>query len=140
MIVCKYVYKYILNRPPMNYQEDPFIDRNKIENNLNSGLEHNHDRDRLKCEIKEQDIQLDHLHSSLQQVRHQTTHLHTELNEHNELLDRLGHRMEITENGLEGVGRKVRKLYGELTDRKFTWTASALIFLLTILLFFLIFL
>lgn len=130
----------------MNYQEDPFVDRNKIENSnfsqtaADDDKNEKYDRDRLKCEIKEQDIHLNHLHSSLQQVRHQTTHLHTELHEHNELLDRLGHRMEITENGLEGVGRKVRKLYGELTDRKFTWTASALIFLLTILLFFLIFL
>lgn len=108
----------------MNYNEDPFSN----DNSLYTG------QDQLKLQLKEQDQHLDHLHSSLQLVRQQTDAINSELREHNDLLGRLGARMEDTEGGFEKASRRVRQLYGELTDRKFTWTATIMIFILTFLL------
>jgi len=110
----------------MNYNENPFSTDNPLYTSTT--------QDQLKLQLKEQDHHLDHLHSSLQQVRHQTDAINSELKEHNELLGRLGTRMEETEGGFERASRRVRALYGELTDRKFTWTASIMIFILTFLL------
>lgn len=113
----------------MNYTEDPF----KI--NEGGGLR----RDQLKEQINEQDVHLDNLHESLQQVRHQTDAIHAELLEHNNLLDRLSSRMDETEGTFEISTRRARKLYAELTDRQFSWTAGVLIFILTLLLIILLF-
>lgn len=115
----------------MNYQEDPF------RKNYNDPL---FDGDHLNRKLSEQDFHLTNLHASLQEVKTQTTAINTELIEHNELLDRLGNRMEVTEGGFERATGRVKKLYKEMTDRQFTWTASILIFILTILLIFLLFL
>mgnify|MGYP001809746293 CR=1 FL=1 len=108
----------------MDYTENPFSTENSLYTT----------QDQLKHQLKAQDQHLDHLHSSLQQVRQQTDAINAELREHNELLGRLGQRMEETEGGFERATRRVRELYGELTDRKFTWTASIMIFILTFLL------
>lgn len=108
----------------MNYNENPF----STENPLYPA------QDQLKLHLKDQDDHLDQLHSTLQQVRHQTDAINTELKEHNELLGRLGERMDETEGGFVRASRRVRALYGELTDRKFTWTATIMIFILTFLL------
>lgn len=109
----------------MNYNEDPF--NNSPSNNPEA-------QGSLKLQIKEQDFHLDHLHGTLQEVRKQTDAINLELREHNELLGKLGDRMDETETSFEGASRRVRVLYGELTDRKFTWTATALIIILTFLL------
>ncbi len=109
----------------MNYNEDPFTS-----NSNNSGSQ----QDQLKLQLQEQDLHLSHLHESLQQVRHQTDAINSELREHNELLGRLGDQMEDTEGSFRSATKRVRVLYGELTDRKFNWTASVMIFVLTFLL------
>lgn len=113
----------------MDYSEDPFT-------NQNGPVHH---QDQLKFQLEEQDLHLSHLHASLQQVRHQTDAINSELREHNELLGRLGERMEETEGSFQYATRRVRMMYGELTDRKFNWTASVMIFVLTILLIILLF-
>ena len=131
LIIPRHNYPVIISHShpqlQMNYNEDPFS------TNSSSTAAAPH-QDQLKLHLKEQDLHLDHLQSSLQQVRHQTDAINVELKEHNDLLGRLGERMEETEGGFERAGRKVRALYGELTDRKFTWTASIMIFILTFLL------
>ena len=107
----------------MNYSEDPFSADSQL-----SGPT------ALKQQLTEQDIHLDHLHTSLQQVRHQTDALHAELREHNDLLSRLSTQMDSTEGSFEGATRRVRKLYTELTGKQFNWTATALILVLSVLL------
>ena len=116
----------------MNYNEDPF----SVENNLyNQPQAH---QDQLKLHLKEQDDHLDHLHASLQQVRHQTDAINSELREHNELLGRIGSRMEETEDGFERARRRVRMVYAEMTEKRFGFTASVMIFILTVMLIILI--
>lgn len=110
----------------MNYNEDPFSGEHPL---YNPSVQ-----DQLKIHLSAQDAHLDHIYSSLQQVRHQTDAINIELREHNELLVRLGERMDDTESGFERASRRVRLLYSELTDKKFTWTASVMIFVLTFLL------
>ena len=109
----------------MNYNEDPF----SIDNKAISSQQ-----DQLKLQLQEQDLHLSHLHDSLQQVRHQTDAINTELREHNDLLGRLGEQMDDTEGSFQSATRRVRILYSQITDRKFNWTASIMIFVLTILL------
>lgn len=115
----------------MNHKEDPF-NVNDRESSLKST--------QLKQQLTEQDLHLNHLHQTLQQVRHQTDTLHSELLEHNNLLDRLGSRMDDTEGSFDVATRRVKLLYKELTDKKFNFTATVLIFVLTILLVILLFL
>lgn len=105
----------------MNYNEDPFVIGGS-------------QQDQLKLKLIEQDLHLSHLQESLQQVRHQTDAINSELREHNELLGRLGDQMDETEGSFLTATKRVRMIYGELTDRKFSWTASVMIFILTILL------
>ena len=112
----------------MNYAEDPF----KINPEGRT-------RNQLTEQLTEQDLHLDHLHNSLQQVRHQTDAIHAELLEHNNLLDQLSTRMDETEGTFDGATKRAKKLYNELTDRKFNWTATVLIFVLTVLLIILLF-
>ena len=113
----------------MNYQEDPFSTLH--DDNHSQG-------DQLKSQLVEQDVHLSHLHSTLQQVRHQTGLINDELQEHNDLLSHLATQMDQTEGSFQGASRKIRKLYTELTERQFTWTATIMIFILTILLIFLV--
>lgn len=114
----------------MNYTEDPFSRESSNSNYPN---------DQLKLHLAEQDLHLTHLQASLQQVRHQTDAINSELREHNELLGRLGEQMDATEGSFQTATRRVRLLYAEMTDRKFNWTASIMIIILTILLIILLF-
>lgn len=111
----------------MNFSYDPFEDQNKQSHNY--ALHH---------QLAAQDDQLSQLHSSLRAAHHQTHQLNAELSAHNELLQQLSGRMEQTEGAFGEATRRVRRLYGELTERRFTWTATVLIALLTILLIYLI--
>lgn len=139
----------------MNYTEDPFHSspsRHQLFHKDQHQGKHREDRSEstgadsletdssgLKSQLQEQDFHLDHLQRSLRDARLQTDALHNELKEHNELLGRLGTRMDDTEGAFETASRRVKRLYTEITDRKFTWTAGVLIFVLTILLMILLF-
>ena len=128
LLYC-HIILYTKHPPPlMNYQENPFDESN---------FPHNQNH-QLKDQLAEQDVHLSHLHSSLLQVRHQTGLTNSELQEHNNLLNNLSNQIDNTEDSFTAASRKVRKLYTELTEKQFTWTASIMIFILTILLIFLL--
>ena len=110
---------------PMNFNYDPFDEQNKQSSTIKESL-------------ASQDEHLQALHSTLTAAKHQTEHINAELHAHNDLLRQLNGRLEGTSNAFEQATRRVRQLYGELTDRRFSWTASVLIAFLTILLIFLI--
>ena len=113
----------------MNYNQDPF---DKSQTNTNSYSSSVHDQ------LRVQDSHLKDLHDSLLQARSQTQTINAELAAHHELLDSLNGRMEGTVGAFEGATRRVRKLYAEMTEKRFTWTATFLIALLTVLLLILI--
>ena len=97
----------------MNYTEDPFhssSSRHQLFHQDQHQGKHQEDRSEstgadsletdssgLKSQLQEQDFHLDHLQRSLRDARLQTDALHNELKEHNELLGRLGTRMDDTE-------------------------------------------
>ncbi len=116
----------VLPQPlPMDFNCDPFEGQNKQSSTI-------------KEILASQDEHLKALHSSLSAAKHQTEHLNAELSAHHELLDQLNGRVEGTAGAFEEATRRVRRLYGELTEKRFTWTATVLIAFLTILLIYLI--
>jgi chromosome segregation ATPase len=110
----------------MNFNHDPFQEPTNKQTST------------IKASLASQDDQLEALHATLTQAKHQSDHINAELHVHTDLLGQLNGRLEDTSSAFEEATRRVRKLYGELTEKRFGWTASVLIAFLTILLIYLI--
>lgn len=115
----------------MDYQHDPILG-----DHLNTGLPDGNSK--LQDHLQGQDSQLNLLHLSLRQVHQQTALIHGELVQQHSMLTGLHTQFEETDSRLQRASFRLKRLYTELTDKKFTWTASFLIFIMFVLLIVLI--